>query len=70
MHENLSCAVRFAGSGANLMPSMTVAGAWSDFTSDVATKEDRRKRGLAKLAAEAFDGATADVDGRFQASLA
>ena len=56
--------------GANLMPSMTVAGCMERFhVRRGHEKKTGGNAGLAKLAAEAFDGASADVDGRFQASF-
>jgi hypothetical protein len=52
------------------MPSMTVAGCMERFhVRRGHEKKTGGNAGLAKLAAEAFDGATADVDGRFQASF-
>ena len=56
--------------GANLMPSMTVAGYMERFhVRRGHEKKTGGNAGLAKLAAEAFDGVSADVDGRFQASF-
>jgi len=70
VHENLSCEVGFAGSRGEPYAEHDRGRCMERFhVRRGHEKKTGGNAGLAKLAAEAFDGATADVDGRFQASF-